>query len=160
MADYELTSVNSGAELDTAIELAETALQPGDIGDSVQGYDADTVKSDLTTTFTKAVHETAVDLGSGTAIDVSLGGLFYRTISGATTFTVSNVPSSGTVASFMLSLTNGGSAAITWWSGMRWPGGVAPTLTASGMDVLGFYTRDGGTTWTGLVLGRDVKAPA
>ena len=110
-------------------------------------------------TFTKAVHETAVDLGSGTAIDVSLGGLFYCTISGATTFTVSNVPSSGSVASFMLSLTNGGSATITWWSGMRWPGGVAPTLTASGMDVLGFYTRDGGTTWTGLVLGRDVKAP-
>jgi len=111
-------------------------------------------------TFSKAVHETAVDLGSGTAIDVSLGGLFYRTISGATTFTVSNVPSSGAVASFMLSLTNGGSATITWWSGMRWPSGVAPTLTASGMDVLGFYTRDGGTSWTGLVLGRDVKAPA
>jgi hypothetical protein len=58
----------------------------------------------------------------------------------------------------MLSLTNGGSN-ITWWSGVQWPGGVAPTLTASGVDVLGFYTRDGGTTWTGLILGRNVKAP-
>jgi hypothetical protein len=160
MADPTLPDYADAAAVDAALDLAVTSLQATDIGTSVQGYDADTVKADTTTTFGKAVHETAVDLGSGTTIDVSLGGLFYKTISGATTFTVSNVPSSGAVASFILSLTNGGSATITWWSGMRWPGGVAPTLTASGMDVLGFYTRDGGTTWTGLVLGRDVKAPA
>jgi hypothetical protein len=48
MADYELTSVASGAELDTAIGLAETALQPVDIGvgGGVQGYDADTIIGD------------------------------------------------------------------------------------------------------------------
>lgn len=32
MADYELTSVASGAALDTAIGLAQTALQSDDIG--------------------------------------------------------------------------------------------------------------------------------
>jgi len=90
-------------------------------------------------------------------IDLSTANYFTKTISGATTLTVSNVPASGTTASFILDLTNGGSATITWWSGVKWAGGTAPTLTASGRDVLGFFTHDAGATWTGLVLGKDVK---
>jgi hypothetical protein len=90
-------------------------------------------------------------------IDLTVGNIFTKTISGTTTLTVSNVPASGTAASFILDLTNGGSAAITWWAGIKWPGGAVPVLTASGRDVLGFYTHDGGTIWTGLVLGKDVK---
>jgi hypothetical protein len=82
---------------------------------------------------------------------------FTHTLSGATTFTVSNTASSGSVSTLILNLTNGGSAAITWWSGMKWAAGTAPTLTASGRDVLGFFTYDGGTTWSGLVLAKDVK---
>ena len=90
-------------------------------------------------------------------IDLTLGNYYTRTISGTTTLTVSNVPATGTAASFILDLTNGGSATINWWTGVKWAGGTAPTLTASGRDVLGFFTYDGGTTWTGLVLGKDVK---
>lgn len=90
-----------------------------------------------------------IDLGSGT--------YFTKTISGATTLTVSNVPTAGNVGSFILDLTNGGSATITWWSGMKWALGSAPTLTSSGRDVLGFFTHDGGTTWNGLILAKDVK---
>lgn len=90
-------------------------------------------------------------------INLNLGNFFTRTISGATTLTVSNVPTTGTAASLILDLTNGGSAAITWWSGVKWAGGTAPTLTSAGRDVLGFFTHDGGTTWTGLLLGKDVK---
>lgn len=90
-------------------------------------------------------------------IDLSKGNYFTKTISGTTTFTVSNVPTSGSVASFILDLTNGGSATITWWSGTKWVGGTAPTLTTSGRDVLGFFTHDGGTTWSGFVIGKDVK---
>jgi hypothetical protein len=82
---------------------------------------------------------------------------FTHTLSGATTFTVSNTASSGSVSTLILNLTNGGSAAITWWSGMKWAAGTAPTLTASGRDVLGFFTYDGGTIWSGLVLAKDVK---
>ena len=90
-------------------------------------------------------------------IDCSLGSIYSKTISGATTLTVSNVAASGNVTSFLLDLTNGGSATITWWSGMKWAGGSAPSLTAAGRDVLGFFTYNGGTTWTGLLLGKDVK---
>ncbi len=101
--------------------------------------------------------ETRVAMGAGTAIDLASGNYFSRTNSGAVTFSVSNVPASGTTASFILDLTNGGVGAITWWSGVKWAGGTAPTLTSAGRDVLGFFTHDGGTTWTGLVLGKDVK---
>ena len=90
-------------------------------------------------------------------IDLSAGAVFSKTISGVTTFTVSSVPAAGNTASFILELTNGGSAAVSWWAGMKWAGGTAPTLTAAGIDILGFYTRDGGTTWRGVVLAKDSK---
>jgi hypothetical protein len=93
--------------------------------------------------------EKAIDVGGGTAFNMNLGTYFYKTISGSTTFTVSNVPASGTVASFTVELTNGGSAAITWMTGTKWASGVAPSLTASGKDILVFTTRDGGTNWYG-----------
>jgi hypothetical protein len=90
-------------------------------------------------------------------IDLSTGNCFSKTASGIATWTVTNVPAAGTFASFILDLTNGGSAAQTWWSGVKWAGGTLPLLTAAGRDSLGFYTHDGGVTWTGLVLGRDIK---
>ena len=73
---------------------------------------------------------------SASNIDLSAGNYFTKTISGTTTFTISNAASSGTVNSFILQLTNGGSATVNWFSGVKWAGGTAPTLTASGVDVL------------------------
>lgn len=90
-------------------------------------------------------------------IDLSAGNYFTKTISANTTFTVSNAPASGTAASFILELTNGGSNTVTWFSGVKWAGGTAPTLTASGVDILSFYSHDGGVTWRGLVLAKDSK---
>lgn len=87
-------------------------------------------------------------------IDLVTGNYFSKTITGVSTFTVSNVPSAGGVGSFILDLTNGGAFAITWWTGVKWVSGTPPTLTASGRDVLGFFTHDGGVTWSGLLLGK------
>lgn len=94
---------------------------------------------------------------SANTVDLATGNYFTKTISGATTFTVTNVPATGTAASFILELTNAGSAAITWFSGVKWAGGTPPTLTASGVDVLGFYTHNGGSTWRGMLLSKDSK---
>ena len=105
---------------------------------------------------TAALQQTKTAIGAS-AIDLSTGNFFSKTISGTTTFTVSNVPTTGTAASFVLDLTNGGSATVNWWSGVKWAAGTPPTLTASGRDSLGFYTYDGGTTWTGLVLGLNLS---
>jgi hypothetical protein len=107
----------------------------------------------ITTAIVTGVRETSVAI-SASAIDLAAGNYFTKTISGTTTFTISNAASSGTVNSFILQLTNGGSATVNYFSGVKWAGGTAPTLTASGVDVLGFYTLDGGTTYEGFVLGK------
>jgi hypothetical protein len=96
--------------------------------------------------------ETSVAL-SGASIDLSTGNVFSKAITAATTFALTNVPASGTAVCFILDLTNGGAYTVTWW-GVKWASGTAPTLTASGRDVLGFITHDGGTTWSGFVLGQ------
>ena len=41
---------------------------------------------------------------------------------------------------------------ITWPTTVDWPGGTAPTLTATsgGVDVFVFFTFDGGSNWYGF----------
>lgn len=104
-----------------------------------------------------AIRETQISLGVSSAIDLSLGNVFTKSVNSDTTFSVLNCLSSGTSNSFILELTNAGAFTITWFSGIKWAEGIAPTLTASGVDVLGFYSYDGGVTWKGLVLGNDMK---
>jgi hypothetical protein len=89
-------------------------------------------------------------------INLLLGNWFVASPSANTTFTVTNTPATGTVAEFILEINNGGAFNLTWW-GVKWASGTAPTLTTSGRDTLGFYTHDGGTTWSGLVMGKDIK---
>ena len=108
-----------------------------------------TGSSNLTLTGLK---ETRVAMGANN-IDLSAGNYFTKTISGATTLTVSNVAASGSVSAFVLELTNGGSATVTWFSGVTWAAATPPTLTAAGVDTLAFFTTNGGTTWRGFVLG-------
>jgi len=127
------------------------------IGSTVQAYDADTAKLDVAQTFTAAqtmtaLKETKVAMGAHN-IDLSAGNYFTYTLSGAQTLTISNVASSGSVSAFVLEVTNGGSAALTFFSGVTWAAATAPTLTAAGVDTLAFFTTDGGTTWRGFVLG-------
>lgn len=84
-------------------------------------------------------------------IDCSAGNYFTKTINGATTFTFSNVPSSGTSFGFTLELTvTSGSA--TWPAAVKWPNDSAPTLSSSKTSLLIFITDDGGTRWRGASL--------
>mgnify|MGYP003683954627 FL=1 len=135
-----------------------TIVVDADIGSTVQAYDVDTTKNDVANTFTAtqtfgtSVVETKVAMGAHD-IDLSAGNYFTYTLSGAQTLTVSNVASSGSVSAFVLEVTNGGSAALTFFSGVTWAAATAPTLTAAGVDTLAFFTSDGGTTWRGFVLG-------
>lgn len=106
----------------------------------------------LNTATATGLKETKVAMGANN-IDLSAGNYFTKTISGATTLTVSNVASTGSVSAFVLELTNGGSATVTWFSGVTWAAATPPTLTAAGVDTLAFFTTDGGTTYRGFVLG-------
>lgn len=105
-----------------------------------------------------AVEGSAVgNTGSTETFDLTNANFFSATLDQACTFTFSNPPASGDFGTFVLELTNGGAFTITWPASVDWPGGTAPTLTAAGKDQLVFTTRDGGTTWFGLVAGLDIK---
>lgn len=106
--------------------------------------------------FTNAVREKSSVIINAD-IDLSLANHFTKTITAATTFTLTNVPATGTFMSFVLELSNAGGYTITWWSNVKWPGGIAPTLSTSGRDVIMFFTHNAGTTWTAILAGRDVK---
>ena len=100
-------------------------------------------------TFTQGPYGTTVAMAAAD-VDLSAGDVFTVTISAATTLTFSNVPA-GKAATFNLIITNGGAATVTWPTSVKWASGTAPTLTASGVDVLTFLTPDGGATWYGTV---------
>jgi hypothetical protein len=88
------------------------------------------------------------NITGSTTIDLTLGNYITATSTGTTTWTFSNPPSSN-AAGFILELTNGGSQTQNWPAAVKWPSGTAPTLTASGVDVLAFITDDNGSTYRG-----------
>ena len=93
--------------------------------------------------------------GGGTQdIDLELGNVISATADTSTnTFTFSNPPATGKSGSFTLILTNGGSQTVNWPASVDWAAATAPTLTVSGIDVLTFFTLDGGTIWYGFTAG-------
>ena len=107
-----------------------------------------------------AVEGSAIGATGATAtIDMEVANFFSATLDQACTFTFSNPPASGDFGAFVLELTNGGAFVITYPASVDFVGGVAPTLTASGVDQLVFTTRDGGTTYFAFVAGLDIKSP-
>ena len=84
---------------------------------------------------------------SGTTIDCSQGNYFKKTITGATEFGFSNVPT-GCVYIMTLEVTCNGSAAITFTgTAVKFPLDTAPTLTDGKTQLFTLVTDDGGTRW-------------
>ena len=84
-------------------------------------------------------------------VDCSAGSYFTKTITGATTFTFSNVPT-GVEYSFTMEVTLNGSNAITWPGAVKWNADTAPTLTDGKTQLFMFLTSNGGTRWRGSAL--------
>ena len=102
------------------------------------------------------VRETAgtSSFSAGTlTLDLSTGTNFAVTLTAnVTTITISNVPSTGQYVPIVVEFSQdatGGRTVTGWPSGTKWPGGAAPTITATAnaVDVISGYTRDGGTTY-------------
>ena len=89
---------------------------------------------------------------SALEIDCSAGNYFTKTINANSTFTVSNVPSSGTAYSFTLELTHT-SGADAGQTGLAWTEGTAATITAGRAPLFVFGTAKGGARWRGAAPG-------
>ena len=88
--------------------------------------------------------------GTSPTCNVNNGGAFSLSMSGNTTFSFTS-PASGYSTGFVLELTGNGST-VTWPASVDWAGGTAPDAPASGeTDLLVFWTRNGGTTWYGML---------
>lgn len=79
-------------------------------------------------------------------VDCSAGTYFTKTINGNSTFTFSNAPSGA--YGFVLELTHT-SGTVTWPAAVKWPGDIAPSLTAGKTHLFVFITDDSGTRWRG-----------
>lgn len=125
---------------------------------TVTGRGATTSTGITVSSFVKATtfRETAVSIAASN-IDCSLGNVFYKTTTTSTTFTFSNVPSTGNGFGITVILTQSGVGnAYTWPAAVKWDGGTAPDAPANGdVAVYTFFTRDGGTTWYGIHAGSD-----
>jgi len=82
------------------------------------------------------------------AVDCSAGNYFTKTITGATTFTFTNVPTS-VAYTFTMEVTLNGSNAITWPASVKWPADTPPAITDGKTQLFVFITDDGGTRWRG-----------
>jgi hypothetical protein len=91
-------------------------------------------------------------------IDVGKANHYTKTVTANTALTVTNIPSAGRAATFILHITNGGAFTMSWWPNIRWAEGIAPALSTAGRDVIGFSTLNGGATWDGYLIGKDMKA--
>ena len=83
---------------------------------------------------------------SGTTIDCSQGNYFTKTITGATTFAFSNVPT-GCAYIMTVEITCNGSNSIAWPAAVKFPADTAPTLTDGKTQLFTLITDDGGTRW-------------
>lgn len=98
-------------------------------------------------------------VSTAATIDMTSANFFSATLGGACTFAFTNPCTTGDFGGFVLELTNGGSDTVNWPASVDFAGGTAPTLTAAGVDLLVFVTRDAGTTYHGMVASADSKTP-
>lgn len=97
--------------------------------------------------------------GTTPTVDLSTATVFTHTMSGNTTYSFSNPPSTGTALGFVMKITQGASAyTIGWPASVRWNSGVAPTVPGAGeTDVYVFFTHDGGTNYYGFQVGNNMS---
>lgn len=98
---------------------------------------------------TSTVQMRTISVSGAWTIDLSVAQYLVATITGAITgITLTNVPAvSNSACGLILRLQNAGAVAISWPASFKWPGGVIPTFTVAGTDIVTFLTDNNGTTW-------------
>jgi hypothetical protein len=174
-ANYVLTTDGAGTlswtpgPSGTYLPLAGGTM-PGAItfatGQTILGYLPTTggTMTGLLTTKELALTKTAPSISAGVlTLDCSLSNTFAVSLNAAiTSFTVSNIPTTGSYYEFNLEFTADGTARSVTWTfssvAVKWPGGTAPTLTSTSgkKDTFVFYTYDAGANWLGFVAGQNL----
>jgi hypothetical protein len=108
--------------------------------------------------YSESVSSPAITSGTLT-LNLETSNIFTVSLNAAiTTITITNVPASGSGASFTLIFTADGTPrSVTWPAAIKWAGGTAPTITSAigKADSFAFFSSDGGTSWQGYVGGQN-----
>ena len=151
-------AIESGATLRTSIGLGTmavvntNAVPAQTLNGAVTG--ADQIVSAINLKDYGEVTQALGSAGGTRTVNLNNGNSVTATVSAsANTFVFSNPTAGDELCGFTLGLTNGGSQTVNWPSTVDWTAATAPTLTASGVDWLVFWTVDGGTIWNGKLVG-------
>jgi len=103
-----------------------------------------------------AIAQTTIATTNNIVINCSTANFFQATANGsAANISFSSIPSNSAY-SFVLVLANGGTNTISWFNTPKWPSAAAPIPSAN-TDIWVFFTPNGGTTWYGNQVNRDVR---
>lgn len=136
----------------TKLQTPRTIKVAGDLTSPATSFDG---SGNITLTAT--LSEQAQVLGNisgAVSLNLAAGLYIAATIAGATTLSVPTAPAGG-CATVLLELTNGGKYSVTWGMSPRWSNGVAPVLTASGVDLVALTFRGG--KWIGALVASNVR---
>jgi hypothetical protein len=136
-----LTQSNAASTYQTQAGMS-SYVATSDIGVTVQGYDADTVKTDVLPTFTVATRTTERTITSG-AFDLATGNLW--TVGAITVPNPTNAVAGQTGA---IRITAG---PVVWSGNFKFPGGVAPTI-ATFPAIIPYYVEGSSTILMGTVV--------
>lgn len=102
----------------------------------------------------------AASVVGATTVTLTAGNVHVLTLTGNVTLTLAGA-TAGVACTVALYLKQDatGSRLVTWPASVKWPAGVAPTLStgANKVDLVTLTTVDGGTTWWGSAGGLDFR---
>jgi hypothetical protein len=134
----------------TAYDLAAAALEPGDIGVTVQGYDADTAKTDVVQSFTAAQRGTIVALGAvsagTTTLDFAAGNHFSFVLPAGGSVTLANPTNltAGQSGCVVITQNSGTAATVAYGSAWTFVGGAPSVSTSlSSVNVIAYFVESG-----------------
>lgn len=140
----------TGSETLTNKVLTSPTINAGALSGTFSGSPSFSGKPTFVATVPTIVADTD---GATITFDMSSGNLHAVTLGGNRTLAVSNV---STNQCFVIILKQGsGGQTVTWWSGIKWVGASAPTLTttASRWDIFSFIYD--GTNYYGSIVGQN-----
>lgn len=134
----------ASSNVQAAIEELDTEkLATSAIGTTVQGYDANTAKTNVNQSFSKAQRGSITALTDGATItpDFSATNNYSVTLGGNRTLANPTNLTAGQSGAIVITQDGTGSRTLAYGSYWKFPGGTAPTLTttASAVDVLAYY---------------------
>ena len=156
------TGATSAANARTSLGLGTAATMAGPAGAIVGTTDTQTLtaKTIAAGVFTDGYTEETVTANTSTAytIDLANGTVQILTLTGNCTFTFPAATTAGRSFFLFLRQDATGGRTATWPATVRWPGGTAPTVTATASRTDKFVFTADGTNWLGSNAGQNYSA--